>query len=272
MNIEVIQTAKNKLKDRFNETVQKKILPEPTTSTIIVGSSGSGKTNLLANLLSRQEMLGNQFNEIFCISLTGDTDDVMEHLNLPKENLFTDIEQGIKHMEKIFEIQKIMIKHLGEDACPLVCLIYDDCISSRVLLKSNFFLKSFIMSRHYNCSTFILTQYYKQVPASARNQCNNIIWFANSATENEKLADVYTPNGYSKKEFLKMIEDATREPYSFLYINKKAPMSERYRIRFDKIMKLSRLADTEQQSEPEQSESDKPEDPNGLKEKDSNEQ
>ena len=241
MDIQVIDTAKNKLKDRYNEASKQGIIMEPNTSTIIIGSSGSGKTNLLTNILSRPEFLGGQFEQIYCISLTGDTDDVMKHLNIPKENLFTDIKKGIKHMEKIFKIQKTLIKHLDEDKAPLICLIYDDCISERDLLKSKFFLQSFVMSRHYNCSTFILSQNFKSVPVAARNQCQNIIWFQNNQSENEKLAETHTPSQYTKKEFLKMINDATREPYSFLYINKKRPMNERYRIKFDKIMKLDRL-------------------------------
>jgi hypothetical protein len=135
----------------------------------------------------------------------------------------------------------MIIKSVGADKAPLICLIYDDCISNRELLKSNFFKKSFVMSRHYNCGVFILTQHLKAIPPVARNQCTNWFYFQNNRSTDEQMTEIHCPPNYSKKEMQEIIEIATAEPYSFLFINRSQPFKTRYRIKLNKIINLTKL-------------------------------
>lgn len=245
--IKVVESSKDGLKEGYPKGCQDGIIPCPNTSTIIIGSAGSGKTVLLQNLLSNPNMLGGYFdkNNIFVLSETGETDDVMRSLEIPEENTFEDLKKGITHLKKIMKINKAIIKAVGADKAPQLCLVYDDCINNKDLLKDEFFKRSFIANRHFNLTVFILTQHYKAVPKVCREQTTNTIMFQSNEQTNFSMAEIFTPPGYTKKEFIKMIDIATRPKYSFLFINKKEPFESRYRIKFEEILYLDRLNEKE---------------------------
>ena len=49
------------------------------------------------------------------------------------------------------------------------------------------------------------------------------MYFKGSIQELETLVDQYCPAGYRKKEFQEIVEDATQEPYSFLFVDLNTP-------------------------------------------------
>jgi hypothetical protein len=54
------------------------------------------------------------------------------------------------------------------------------------------------------------------------------------------LSEEYCPAGYKKREFLEIIAYATKEPYSFLFINEQADKKHRYRQCLHNILELTR--------------------------------
>ena len=68
LKIKPIQIKKKKIKQC--EYAQCGILPTHPYRAYLVGASGSGKTNLLLNLLTRQGFYKNWFDKIFVISPT----------------------------------------------------------------------------------------------------------------------------------------------------------------------------------------------------------
>jgi len=239
LKIQTIASSKDKIKQpRLSELGY---IPAINTSTILSGKSGSGKSVVLANLITRKDMLGGWFDDIYLISPTGETDDIQKSIGIKKSNVFTDVMEGIEYVAEALQDNAEIIKKVGADKAPKICLIFDDCISDRELMKNSWFVKSFIACRHYNCTTFICTQSFTRVPRVCRLQASNTIIFGSSLDEVKVLSETYCPAMYTKGEFANIINRATKEPYSFLYVNAKAKPSERFRKNFDTILQLDRL-------------------------------
>ena len=238
LKIQKIETRKDNIKQP--ELAELNHIPRINTSTILSGRSGSGKSLLLVNLLTRKEMLGDAFDAIYLISPTGESDDIQKKLALPAEQVFTDVMEGIDFIEKVLNANRTIIEQKGADKAPKLCVVYDDCIADKKLLNHPMFIKSFIACRHYNASTFICTQSYTAVPRRCRLQCSNIILFGCSQDELSILADTYTPARYTKKEFMELASFAMKEKFSFLYINMNADANHRYRKTFESILNLTK--------------------------------
>ena len=85
------------------------ILPKFPFSCCISGRSGSGKTQLLLNILTRDDLMGNYFHKILVFSPTaGDLDDTYASLKIPKENFIKKFDSSI--LETILNNRKAQIK------------------------------------------------------------------------------------------------------------------------------------------------------------------
>jgi coproporphyrinogen III oxidase-like Fe-S oxidoreductase len=73
-----------------------------------------------------------------------------------------------------------------------------------------------------------------------RLNCNATYIFPSSQSEVEILKDEVCPAGLTKKQFEKVIEYATSEPYSFLSINNHTKPKERFRRNLDEIIDLEK--------------------------------
>lgn len=247
LDIKPVKSSKDKLKAKYPKLAQEGHIPAPNTCTIIVGSAGSGKSVLINNLLTNDNMWGGYFEKqnIYLISQTGTSDDVVRDLDLPEENVFEDLMKGIRFLEKLMTINRAIIKHAGAYNAPEVLIIFDDCINDSRLLKDQFFKKLFVMNRHLNVTVICSVQHYKKIPPMARNQCMNTIIFQDNLATFEMFAETFAPPAYSKREFIEIMNDATREPYSFLFMNKSLPHRIRYRKTFKYIIELDRLDEEE---------------------------
>ena len=239
LKIKPLKTSKDKIKQP--PMAEAGHIPAINTSTIISGRSGSGKSVALANLLTRKEFLKGAFDQMYLISPTGSSDDIQKQMGISDDNTFTDVMEGIKEIKTILEENRTIIERVGADKAPKIALIYDDCVGDKALLREPMFIKSFIACRHFNTTTFICTQSFTAVPRIARLQCTNAIIFACSQDELKVLSETYTPARYSKREFIDIVNYATKEPYSFMFINTKQKPSQRYRSNFDQILELDRL-------------------------------
>ena len=232
LEIRPIDTNKSKIKK--NTLMKKNIIPCHPASVIFNGSSGSGKSTLLLNLLTRKEFYKGYFHEIYLFSPTGSSDDLFSVLNLKKSNIFLDLNP--KDLEKILEKQRKVIEARGIQKAKRVLLIFEDCQSNYHFVKSKPFLKSFIANRHYGVSTFLCGQSWTKTPRACRLQAFGVFYFRASGSENEKLAEEFCPPGMSKRQFISMIEWATKEKHSFLFINNKVPHEQRYRKKLTEII------------------------------------
>ena len=238
--ITAIETSKNKVK--VSEYQKGDVIPKHPFRAILSGASGSGKSNLLINLLTNKKFYKDFFNIIFLISPTaGKLDDSYIALKESKTKSKLAIINVLdpETIEDIMTINKDIIEEEGVDKAPRILIVYDDIISDTKFMNSRPFVHSFVASRHYNASVIVCTQRFNSVPRVCRIQANAIFYFKGTNSEQECLALEFCPSGYSwKKEFLPIIDHATNEKYSFLFINGQADREHRYRIGLHQIMSL----------------------------------
>lgn len=236
--IKVFDTDKHSIPLR--KSMKDGTIPPFPSSTIICGRSGSGKSNLLMNLLSRKEFYGQYFHYTLVISPTaGSTDDLYKVLNLPEENFIDDFTS--EFLENLIESRKELIKEKGIKWVAKnsrVNLILDDVIANRQFLQSPECLKLFALLRHYLCSVMILIQSFTKVSRACRLNANAIMIFPSCQNEVQILLDEVTPANMKKRDFEKVIDYATNEQYKFLYINNKAKQNEKIRKNLSEIINL----------------------------------
>ena len=236
--IEAIATEKSKTP--LKAVMKSGVLPKFPFSMMISGRSGSGKTNLLMNLLSRKEFLKGYFHYIIVYSPTaGKYDDSYKILNLPDENFKNDFSS--KDLEELIEARKALIDKKGIEWVvknSRVLIILDDVIANRDFLNSPEALKMFALLRHYQVAVIVLMQSYNKLPRALRINANAVAIFPSSQSEIEVLLEEITPAGLKKREFEKVINHCTSGRYDFLYINSHADPGKRIRKNLDEIINL----------------------------------
>jgi hypothetical protein len=237
--IDVIETDKSKTPQR--KAAKDQIMPKFPFSMMITGSSGSGKTNLMINIMTRPNLYGKYFHRIAIFSPTaGSADDMYKKLgNIPKENFIPTMSPS--HIENIIAHRKQLIEEKGIEWVAKhdrMVIIMDDVIAERNFLESPEALKMFALLRHYLCSVIVMVQSYNKLPRSLRLNANAIMVFPSLESEIAVLKDEITPPGITKKDFGKVIAYATEGRYDFLYINRHAEPGKRIRKNLDEIINL----------------------------------
>jgi hypothetical protein len=241
------ETNKNQIQQR--PLMSENIIPKHSSSVIFNGKSGSGKSQLLINLLTRPQFYGRTkatkeksqyFDLIFLFSPTADGgDDLVKYLRIPDKRVFTKMDPKI--LDNILQKQKDFIASKGLDKSPKILIIFEDIQSnSNNIMNTPSFLKCFIQARHLNVSTFLLGQSWTRTPRACRLQANNIFFFPSSGSEVELLIKEFCPPHTDKKDFQKLIENATKEQYSFLHINCREPPETRFRRNLDTILSIKK--------------------------------
>lgn len=233
LDIKPLETAKNKIKQR--PLMESNIIPRHPSSVIFNGSSGSGKSVLLLNMLTRPEFFGGYFDEIHLFSPTGGSDDLFEVLDLDEEHIHITMKPS--ELADILEEQRSSVEADGVDKADKILLIFEDVQGNNKFMKSKPFLKSFIANRHYNVSTWLCGQSWTRTPKACRLQANNIFYFAGSGSENELMAQEFCPPGMKKRDFIALLLQGTRERYNFVHINNRVPHAERYRRNLGTILR-----------------------------------
>lgn len=241
LKIEALPTSKSKVKR--NAMMEANIIPAHPFRLHISGSSGSGKTNCLLSMLTRKEFYKGYFHVIFIVSLTAKkTDDVYDilekHKGKTKIGFINELDETV--IGDIMDTASGIVEKVKAHKAPRVLIVFDDVVSEKKFLNKKEFTKCFIMSRHFNMSSIILSQKYNATPRTCRLNCDAVIYFPGSVSEDLVITDDYCPPGFTKKEFLQILKYATSEPYSFLFINMKCLHKTRYRKNFDTILELKR--------------------------------
>jgi hypothetical protein len=178
------------------------------------------------------------FDQVVLISPTANLDDVQASFGVDPCGICDDLKLAPAFLAGIFEMQKKSIEEYGNADAPKICIIFDDIAGDTKFINSKEFVACFTKCRHFNLTTFCLTQAFKAIKKTVRLQANNIMWFESSESETMCLVENFTPPGYSKRRFLELITYAVGDDHGFLYINMKAPFSKRYRKDLGEIIEL----------------------------------
>jgi GTPase SAR1 family protein len=233
MNVEYVIKAPPTQKDKIKqpELAEAGVIPKLNTSTLIIGKSGSGKSVLMNSLLTDKRFYDNGrfFDRVILISPTGESDDIQRAMKIDSSLIFTDMCEAEEALRVLEKIQEEDVKQHGAEHANKILVILDDVASHQKFLKSEPMISLFIRSRHYNCTVYCLSQYFKLIPKTIRLQCSTLIFFACSNTESDCLAEEQAPPNVKKKNFCKLIDDALRERYSFLTVSLTSPWESRFR-------------------------------------------
>ena len=178
-------------------------MPNDTFRMLICGNSGSGKTNLLYDMLIEPLLYCDK------IYLYAKNLEQEKYQNLMKEMNEASEEAGYNVME-VSNDNIIPITHLPYENNQKI-IIFDDYVCEK---NQREIVDYFIQGRHKNCSVIYLSQSFYKTPKDIRINCSHycIYEFPSSRERNMISSEL----DVDKEQFKK----ATKKPYSFLYVDK----------------------------------------------------
>ncbi|KAJ3270385.1 hypothetical protein HDV01_007851 [Terramyces sp. JEL0728] len=211
------------------------LIPKLPFTLSIVANKGSGKSNLILNMLLNPNLLNKKFNRILIISPTRKLDkkwlvldryDVTtlnrplinllkkksrnsifakDNVNQSFENYIENYDEpNIKILDDLITEQNYIIRSYGKDIADKILVVLDDCVSFKKFFNSDGFRKFIFNSRHYNISCIVTSQTYFSIPKPIRLNTSGICLFFNGNDNDIKL--IYEENSckLNFKEFLAM--------------------------------------------------------------------
>lgn len=186
---------------------------------LIVGSSGSGKTNAMLSLVEHPN--GLRFENVYLYS---------KSLHQPK---FVYLRKLLDPIEEIgyeeFSDDKDIIQ--PENIPNNSVIIFDDVASC----NQNIIQKYFCFGRHKNTDCFYLCQTYSAIPKQLiRDNANLIIMFQQDMTNLKHIYDDHVNIDMTFQEFKDLCSYCWKKKFDFVTIDKDCPLSlGKYRKNFD---------------------------------------
>ena len=192
---------------------------------IIIGNSGSMKTNTLLNLLN---VMSGTFESIFYITKNKD-EPLLNYLEdkLGKKGL--KITEGLSTVPDLDKIDK--------ESNTLIIL--DDLVNEP-LKEQKIISDYFIRCRKRNCSICYISQSFYDIPKMIRNNINYLIIKQVSSMKNLTMITRECSLGISKQALTNMYRDATKDKKNFLLIDlEQGDPLKRFRFNFDSYFELA---------------------------------
>tara|TARA_R110002049_G_scaffold227294_1_gene399447 strand:- start:2 stop:934 length:933 start_codon:yes stop_codon:yes gene_type:complete len=224
--------------DKFFNPILPSIKRQRGSLICLLASTMGGKTTIINNLIFRfwkSPTSKPTFAKILFYSPTVYNDDGCRFIREYCEchTLFDEDE-----LEKIVKEQE----SYSLQERPRVLLIIDDhvgLIKNRGRSKISAF---FSRMRHYNMSCIISLQYLKDLAPVVRTQLScMLILNVNSEKQKDTIAEIYGGMFGSKKIFYDLLNYATRDAYSFLYLKFKERPCEAYKCFTEPIDWVSKV-------------------------------
>ena len=206
-------------------------IPDHPYRILIIGDSGSGKTNALLNLINNQP----DIDKIYLYAkdpyeskyqyLINKCEKVgLDHFNDPKAftEYSSDMQDVYKNIEEYNPIKK------GK-----VLIVFDDVIAD--VIDNNklnpIVTELFIRGRKLNISIVFITQSYFKVPKDVR--LNSTHFFLMKIPNKRELQQIALNHSsdIDFKDFMKIYKKYTKEPYSFLVNDATLPSDDPLRVR-----------------------------------------
>ena len=198
---------------------------------MIIGGSGSGKTNTLLNLINVQRDIDKIY--LYAKDLS---ESKYEHLISNCENA------GIKHLKdpKAFIDCSNTMDDVYENIDDYtlnrkrkVLIVFDDMIADIMTNKKfqSIIKELFIRCRKINISLVFITQSYSSVPKDVKlNSTHYLVMKINNKRELQNIAINHSAD-IDYKDFIKIYRECTKEPYNFLTIDTTLPSTNTLRFR-----------------------------------------
>lgn len=233
-----IQVFKTNKEDIYQPCCCKnELIPKLPTTILVIGRSGSGKTNAVVNLLTNKNLLHDTFDFIYIFSGIRPDQELLKPLNIPKDQIKIDFEE--EDVQRLMTKMENTVEKNGMRKTPSVLFLFDDILGKKKFLNSKTLSKLVTTNRHMNITCIILSQYYKKLPPVVRTNASYYLIFPSSEAELLKVADELTPANQTKQQFLKLLKYATKDKYQFFSLNSKTEPRKMCRKNFGEIINLS---------------------------------
>jgi hypothetical protein len=194
-------------------------------SLMIVGGPGSGKTNMIQNLINRKQFYYRRFEKVYIFSPSLKT--IKKKIKLPAENMMSKFD--LARLEEIIAEEK--------ESDNNILVILDDCVND--LIRNMTPVLTMLYNRRHigkGLSCIITTQKYNKLPAEYRAVMSHIAFFNGSAKkELSYLYDEYV--NMEKKLFDQVVRTVFDGPHQFLYMDINKPeFDSKYYKNFSKII------------------------------------
>jgi hypothetical protein len=188
---------------------------------LIIGGSGSGKTQTFLNILHN---FNGTFQNIFIITKNKD-EPLYNYLYDKLKNKGLEIYEGI---DKAPDLDSL-------DKKEQTLVVFDDLVLEKNQLAIE---QYYIRARKLNCSVIYLSQSYYAVPLNIRRNLTYLL-----IKRLQSLTDLYSilreyALGVDKKILKKMYQESTQTKQDFLLVDMEAEAKDRFRKNFNDIFEI----------------------------------
>ena len=198
---------------------------------LIIGGSGTGKTNALLNLINNQPGI----DKIYLYA-KDPYEYKYQYLINKKESAglkhFNDSKAFIEYSNDMHSVYK-NIHNYNLNKENKILIIFDDMIADMINNKklNSIVTELFIRGRKLNTSLIFITQSYFKVPRDVRN--NTTHFFVMKIPNKRELIQIAINHSsdINTKDFIEIYRKCTDKPYSFLVIDTTIPSNNSLRFR-----------------------------------------
>ena len=212
----------------------------PGANHIILGPSKSGKSVLWQSMLL--DGYRGCFSRIFLFTPSGNVDDSLEPIKRHIERdlghdvksegpyIFEELDPAVirgilKKQEKIHDTLKHKVyqdkNFKSRKWLPQILIVISDHADNpRAVHRAGGILETlFVRARHFGCSTWTDSQALKLLSPSVRLNIAGLAIFRLRSNHDLDSIMEFTALGITKEELMEMYREATKDMYSFLYVN-----------------------------------------------------
>ena len=191
-------------------------IPDHPYRILIIGGSGSGKTNTLLNLINNQPDIDkiylyakDPYEDKYQLLINKRESTGLKHFNNPKA--------FIQYSNDMHDAYK-NIDHYHPDKENKILIVFDDMIADMINNKklNSIVTELFIRGRKLNISLVFITQSYFKVPKDVR--LNTTHFFIMKIPNKRELQQIIINHSsdINTKDFINIYKKCTDKPYSFL--------------------------------------------------------
>jgi DNA replication protein DnaC len=226
-------------------------VPELPCRSVILGPSGSGKTILLQNMIL--DIYKNCFSRIYIFSPSIDIDHVWDQVKdyIEKELKIknTDEEPYLfnhyspEQLQNIIDIQHKVIeyqKKQNHKKLFSILIVIDDFADDSSFSRHSKLLHSlYTRGRHSSISTITSTQKFASISTLIRVNATELYVYRLRNYQDLETFLIEVSAIINKKILLEIYNLATKEPFSFLYVNLRSKTKNGiFHIKFNKSIKI----------------------------------
>ena len=187
-------------------------MPQQIFRLLLVGNSGSGKTNLLLHILRKPLIY---YDKIYLYAKNLEQSKYQDYI----EKMQQIADKAKCPLDEILEYSNDEIISISDlDNILQKVVIFDDYVCDK---NQNDIINYFIQGRHKNCCVIYLTQSYYKTPKDIRLNCSHYIFFATPSKREQSL--LCNEQGIDKTLF----DRAMKKKYDFLYVDKPEKINKR---------------------------------------------